>query len=49
MLRSKASVTIHEWQFAQKTFTKRSDNMHHYICVKMMDALFQIQIITCAN
>jgi hypothetical protein len=42
MLWSKAPVTTHEWQFAQ-------NKKINTICVKMMSALFQILIITCAN
>jgi hypothetical protein len=47
-LGAKAPVTTLEWQFAQKSFIKKSDNMHHQFCKQML-ALFQIQTITCAN
>jgi hypothetical protein len=49
MLESKAPVAKLEWQFAQKIITKASDNTHHQFCKQMMSAVFQIQIITCAN
>jgi hypothetical protein len=35
MLGAKAPVTTLEWQFAQKLFTKKSDNMHHQFCKQM--------------
>jgi hypothetical protein len=32
---AKAPVITPEWQFAQKIFTKKSDNMHHQFCKQM--------------